>query len=213
MLIIQCFITLYKTKNIMKEFWDQRFSIDEYVYGQHPNTFIAKFIDNNSPGYGFFPGEGEGRNAVYAALNGWSADCFDFSTEGKKKALQLANKYEVSINYEVGDITLHELSDNQYDAVFLTFLHLHQSLRKQAHHKLINSLKPGGHIVMEVFDKKQIERNTGGPKSIEMLYSPDELKEDFQDIHIIKNDMDLRYIEEGSHHTGEAYTIQFIARK
>ena len=197
----------------MREFWDQRFSMEEYVYGQHPNTFIAEFIDKNNPGYGLFPGEGEGRNAVYAALNGWWADCFDFSIEGKKKALQLARKYNVDINYEIEDITQKALPGNQYDAIFLTFLHLHESLRRQSHQKLLKALKPGGHIVMEVFDKKQIERNTGGPKNIEMLYSPEDLEDDFKELHIIKNDEDLRYIEEGAHHAGEAYTIQFIAKK
>ncbi len=197
----------------MKEFWDQRFSMDEYVYGQHPNAFIAEYIDKNSPGYGFFPGEGEGRNAVYASLKGWQCDCFDFSEEGRNKAMKLARKYDVSLNYDLGDITKKLFPEDQYDTIFLSFLHVHETLRQQVHRQLIKTLKPGGYIVMEVFDKKQIERSTGGPKSIEMLYSPDELKEDFQNIHIIKNDMDLRYIEEGAHHVGEAYTIQLIGKK
>ena len=197
----------------MKEFWDERFRTDEFIYGEHPNEFIAKFIDKSKAGYGFFPGEGEGRNAVYAALKGWQCDCFDFSEEGKNKAMKLAGKYGVSLTYDLGDITKKSFPENQYDAVFLSFLHLHEVYRQRVHRQFIKALKPGGHIVMEVFDKQQIRMNTGGPKSIEMLYSPEILQEDFRDTHIIKNDMDLRYLEEGAHHTGEAYTIQFIARK
>ena len=197
----------------MKEFWDQRFSMEEYVYGQHPNTFIAEYIDKNASGYGFFPGEGEGRNAVFAALNGWQCDCFDYSEEGRKKAMKLARNYDVVLNYELGDITRKSFPQNKYDAIFLSFLHLHEVYRQRVHRQFIKALKPGGHIVMEVFDKQQIRMNTGGPKSMEMLYSPEILQEDFRDAHIIKNDMDLRYLEEGAHHTGEAYTIQFIARK
>lgn len=197
----------------MKEFWDQRFSINEFVYGKAPNNFVAAFLDNHAPGKAFFPGEGEGRNAVYAAKLGWQCDCFDYSEEGRNKAMHLAQENGVSINYHLGDITKLDAPENSYDAVFLTFLHLQPQDRTNTHKQLVKSLKPGGHIVMEVFDKKQIDMNTGGPKNPEMLYSPKNLEADFQDIQILKNDMDLRYMEEGAHHIGEAFTIHFIARK
>jgi hypothetical protein len=32
-----------------------------------------------------FPAEGEGRNAIYAATQGWNVNAFDQSIEGKRK--------------------------------------------------------------------------------------------------------------------------------
>ena len=54
----------------MQEFWDQRFDIKEFVYGRHPNAFFKDFIDHHKAGSLLLPAEGEGRNAVYAALKG-----------------------------------------------------------------------------------------------------------------------------------------------
>ena len=52
----------------MKEFWNERFSSDTYLYGEEPNPHFKEFIDNNHKGNILLPGEGEGRNAVYAAF-------------------------------------------------------------------------------------------------------------------------------------------------
>jgi hypothetical protein len=72
--------------------WNERYGADEYVYGKEPNGFLKEFIDNHPPGKILLPAEGEGRNAVYAASKGWEVTAFDFSEEGKKKALKLALK-------------------------------------------------------------------------------------------------------------------------
>ena len=44
-----------------------------------------------------FLGEGEGRNAVYAAKLGWQVDAVDFSSSAKDKALKLAKENKVKI--------------------------------------------------------------------------------------------------------------------
>ena len=55
----------------MKEFWDSRYSAEEYVYGILPNEYFkSKLITDEKSGNILFPAEGEGRNAVYAALKG-----------------------------------------------------------------------------------------------------------------------------------------------
>jgi len=75
-----------------KEFWDHRYSENEYAYGTEPNSYFKAFIDTHLPGKVLLPGEGEGRNAVYAALKGWEVTAIDQSIEGLKKATALAEK-------------------------------------------------------------------------------------------------------------------------
>lgn len=73
-----------------KAFWDQRYAEDGFVYGPHPNLFFCKELGKLKPGRLLLPGEGEGRNAVYAARRGWEVVAFDQSSEGQRKALALA---------------------------------------------------------------------------------------------------------------------------
>jgi len=70
-----------------------------------PNQFFKKAIKNyNLTGSILLPADGEGRNGVYAAQQGFKVTAFDTSTEGRKKALLLAEKREVDLDYLVGDL-------------------------------------------------------------------------------------------------------------
>lgn len=60
-------MALQKMKN---EFWNERYSANETVYGDKPNKFFKQFIDTHKPGKILLPAEGEGRNALYAASKG-----------------------------------------------------------------------------------------------------------------------------------------------
>lgn len=76
----------------MSQFWNERYSQAEYVYGETPNVFFEAQLDKLSAGTIILPCEGEGRNAVYAASQGWEVKAFDASEAGQKKALLLAEK-------------------------------------------------------------------------------------------------------------------------
>lgn len=197
----------------MKEFWDERFAIEEYAYGTFPNVFFKKWIDKLPPANLLLPGEGEGRNAVYAARKGWDVDAFDQSDNARMKALKLAEKAGVSINYFVGNLDEYNLAESKYDFIALIFLHLGPDERRNYHKKLIGLLKPGGLILIESFSKGQIQYNTGGPKNIHMLYSMEELSEDLEGLKILeKQSLELE-LEEGLYHKGKAHLSRIVGMK
>lgn len=196
----------------MNNFWDERFDTDELIYGSEPNNFLKSFIDINFPSDILLPGEGEGRNAIYAASKGWKVTAHDGSEVAKNKALKLAAQKGVSFDYLVSDI-LDLKTSHLFDAIGLIFLHLPISTRKEAHKQLIKLLKPGGTIFLEMFSKKQIKNDTGGPRNIEMLYSLDDLKEDFKELNIVSAIETQAVLNEGAHHHGEADVIRLIATK
>ncbi|WP_449397615.1 thiopurine S-methyltransferase [Chryseobacterium wanjuense] len=68
-----------------KDFWNERYCNEEYIYGTLPNEYLKEKLKDLKPGRILFPAEGEGRNAVYAAAKGWESVAFDQSEEGKKK--------------------------------------------------------------------------------------------------------------------------------
>ena len=51
--------------------WNDRYSKDEYAYGEEPNRYLKEQLEKLAVGKILFPAEGEGRNAVFAAKLGW----------------------------------------------------------------------------------------------------------------------------------------------
>jgi hypothetical protein len=197
----------------MKDFWNQRYNREDFVYGITPNAFFKQFIDTNKPGKLLLPADGEGRNGVYAALNGWEVDAFDYSKEAKKKALKLADKHAVQLNYTVEDFESVTLPENHYNAVALIYAHMPSDIRRNIHRKIIKSLKTGGMLILEAFSKEQMNYSSGGPRNIDMLYNPEDIKRDFEHLDITYLEQMTIHLDEGEHHQGEGNVIRMIAKK
>ena len=196
----------------MKEFWDDRFSNEEYYYGKEPNTFFKTAIDELKPGKLFLPGEGEGRNAVYAARLGWDVLAVDFSEAGKKKALRFASDSNVIIRYDTSDLLKYKTSES-FDAIAVIFVHFRQDARKLFFHQLRSSLKTGGVLIVELFEKKQIKNSSGGPKDVNMLVTINELHEEFRNLDIRMLRSETIFLAEGENHAGNAEVVRMIAIK
>ena len=170
---------------MMKEFWDQRYSEPGFAYGRAANEFFRDELIKLEPGKLLLPGEGEGRNAVFAAGRGWEVTAFDYSAAGKKKALEWAKSLGLIIDYRLEDLSGFNCTElNGYDCLAIIFIHLPPDLRQSVHRELVKCLKPGGTLLLECFHKDQLKYGTGGPPSLELLYSTDELLEDFQEMDI-----------------------------
>ena len=196
----------------MKEFWNEKFGQSTYIYGKAPNVFFAEQLNSLPKGKLLLPAEGEGRNAVYAALKGWKVLAFDYSKEGKNKALNLAKEYEVEIDYQVHDAIDFNNTD-EYDAIALVFAHFTMEERIAVFEKLEKSLVPGGSLIIEVFSKNQIGRESGGPKSLDLLYSKDEIVSLFPSLEFTVLEEAKVTLNEGYFHNGEAAVIRAVARK
>lgn len=202
-----------KTAQEAKQFWDDRYSNGNYIYGTQPNLFFKEKINELEPGRLLLPAEGEGRNAIHAAREGWIVDAFDISEKGRKKALELAKRNHVTINYHLSKYKDFDITDEHYDALALIYAHLHQSKREEIHQKLIRGLKPGGHLILEAFSKEQLGNDSGGPKNPEMLYELNDLLKDFSELRIEHADALEIELEEGKHHEGTANIIRILAQK
>ena len=203
----------------MKKFWDSRYSVEDYAYGTAPNLFFKETLDrHNFQGKILMPAEGEGRNAVYAAKKGLDVFAFDISEEGKKKALQLAEKEKVSIQYKVGDFFTLGLDYESFDVAGLIYAHFPPPLLSNYHARIGALLKPGGVVVLEGFSKGNLELRTanpqiGGPPNLEMLFSVEGIKNDFPNFEAIQLQEEEVELKEGKYHNGIGKVIRFIGRK
>jgi 2-polyprenyl-3-methyl-5-hydroxy-6-metoxy-1,4-benzoquinol methylase len=193
--------------------WDERFSAKHYVYGKVPNQFFKEQIDGLAPGKALFIGEGEGRNAVYAASKGWIVDAVDISKEAKNKAESLAAEFDVKINYIVTDISEYSPGEIEYDLIVLIFFHVMPDLREETHLKVKNALKPGGKILLECYEKDQLKYNSGGPKNEALLYSLEDIYTDFNELNIVSFSKKIIRLEEGPLHQGDACVIRYVGEK
>lgn len=205
-------------ENTWYDYWNDRYSNNEYAYGKQPNNYLKEQLLKLDAGTILFPAEGEGRNAVFAATCGWIVSAFDISTEGKNKALQLAANKNVTLDYQTGELPELNYSPGQFDAMALIYAHFPANI-KSKYHKLLDAyLKRGGTVIFEAFSKKHIEYrlrdpNVGGPKDPDSLFSIEELKADFANyefIELTENEIELN---EGLFHNGTGAVIRFVARK
>ena len=195
------------------EFWDERYSSIGFVYGTEPNIFFKDELDKLQTGNVLLLGKGEGRNAVYAATQGWEVDAVDFSTIGKEKALKLADENNVKINYGVVNLSDYTFKLKDYDAIAIIYLHLKPKIRSEIHSQVFNSLKSNGILILEVFEKDQLGRTSGGPQNIDMLYFKEEIEKDFEKMQINSLEKIVIELDEGENHRGEAVVLQLVAEK
>ncbi|HKI78745.1 MAG TPA: class I SAM-dependent methyltransferase [Ignavibacteriaceae bacterium] len=195
------------------KFWDERYASEKTVYGYEPNVFFKEQLDKLNPGHILMPGDGEGRNGVYAAKNGWLVDSVDFSNVARDKALDLAKISEVNISYLVKDLAEYEPHKNYYDAAGIIFLHLDKVLSKIFFNKVVESLKPGGVLIFEAYSEEQLGRNSGGPQDLSVLYGLDEIKNIFQELNPILSVKEEIFLNESHFHTGNASVIRFVGTK
>lgn len=195
-----------------EDFWNQRYRATEYVYGIWPNQYFKAQLDPLKLGSVLLPAEGEGRNAVYAAKQGWEVMAFDSSSSGRDKALQLALRENLELDYQVSDV-LTFTTDKQFDVLALVYAHFPKEIRMRAHKHLLQFLKPHGKVIFEAFAKDQLKHTSGGPKNSDMLFSIEEIKKEFSGLQFEQLEQSTIQLNEGEHHKGKAEVIRFVATK
>jgi SAM-dependent methyltransferase len=205
-----------KVLNDVKNFWDQKFAQSEYLYGKEPNAYVAqKSALLKESAEILCLGEGEGRNALFLAQNGHNVSAIDISSEAMKKAQALFSRYNYSIDFQLQDLLTWQSPEACYDGAIVTYLHLHKEGFKKVLASTLRALKKDAYYIGEFFSDKQLALNSGGPKSLEMLYTLDEMREYFEDedVEIIELDERIAHLSEGAGHSGEAWVIRVVAKK
>jgi SAM-dependent methyltransferase len=198
-------------------FWNDRYGTEEYAYGKAPNAWFAAQLDQLQPGRILLPAEGEGRNAVHAARNGWVVTAYDISEAGRNKALRLAAEAHVELTYLVGTMAEIPALRTDFDAMGLVFAHFPASIRAALSTNLLAHLRPGGVLIFEAFAKDQIryqqEHGSGGPQQLDMLYSLAEVRAGFPGVAFSVLEEAEVWLNEGPFHRGLAKVVRGVGVK
>ncbi len=193
--------------------WNDRYGGSDFLFGKNPNEYFKSKLDTLTPGKLFLPGDGEGRNGVYAARNEWSVTSADFSEIAIKRAKAFASSQNVEINFIFSNLITDELQENIFDVLGISFLHFNGTNKKIVHGKLNRTLKVGGYVILECFGENQIKLNSGGPRKKDSLYNIQELKTYYSNFEFIELEEKKIKLKECEAHTGEAYVVRMFARK
>lgn len=198
-----------------ESFWDEKYDVDHYRYGTDPNSFVAASVETyvHAPSQVLVLGSGEGRDAVWLAQKGFEVTAVDASGKGIAKTEELMSDANVLVRTIKSDFANWEPDEGRYEAVVLVYVHMPPELRKETHAKAIRALDEGGYIFLEAFTPEQLQHDTGGPKSREMLFTEEIIQHDFAELHPELLEERTVHLDEGPGHSGDAEVIRFIGRK
>ncbi len=203
------------TANHELNFWNTRFSEENYIFGTEPNAFLSSQHARLRPGMrALAVADGEGRNGVWLAKQGLDVLSVDFSPVALKKAHELAAANQVTLKTECVDLATWNWGGPRFDLVAAIFIQFAEpALRDHIFRKMKDVLVPGGFLLLEGYRPEQLAYGTGGPQEIDKLYTPALLKQAFGDMDILlleEYDADLG---EGERHKGMSALIDLVAQK
>lgn len=193
--------------------WDERYGAEEYAYGTKPNKFLEENVNHIPKGRVLSLAEGEGRNAVFLAKQGYSVTAVDASIVGLNKARKLAEENGVVVEFIHADLADYDLGENRWDGIVSIFCPLPSSLRKQLYKKVEAGLKRSGVFLLEAYTPDQLKHGTGGGSSADVMQSKESLRVELAGLkfrHLIELE---REVIEGSYHTGLGAVVQAIASR
>ncbi len=194
--------------------WNTRFQSENYVYGKNPNVFLEEVQKKlQLTGEALAIAEGEGRNAVFLAEQGMNVTAWDYAESGLTKTKKLGEERGVNVHTELVDLNEATWNKDMWDEIICIFGHFPKELRKKTLLGVKDAIKPGGYFITEVYSHRQIPYNSGGPRDLELLYSPEEFLQTFADWRIVHFFMGEVVRHEGELHNGLAHVIQFVGQK
>jgi SAM-dependent methyltransferase len=194
--------------------WDARYAEAGWAFGTEPNDFLREQAHHLAPGGRVLClAEGEGRNAVWLAQQGYDVTGVDVSSLGLEKAQRLAAERGVHLTTVVADLATFEFGTATWDGIVSIFAHVPPDVRKRVHAQVLTALKPGGVLLLEAYRPQQLDRGTGGPPDDARMLDLERLRPELGTLEWLLSREVERDVIEGRYHTGRASTVQLVARR
>lgn len=193
--------------------WEERFAGDEYIFGTAPNEFVTREAGRLKPGAEVLcVADGEGRNSTWLAEQGHRVHAVEAAANAIAKAKALAAERGVEVHHEQVDLEAWDWPVAAYDAVVAIFIQFTDPVgRAQMFGQMAATLRPGGVLLLEGYGPSQLAYGTGGPKSLDHLYTLDELRTAFPTLRVELLEEYDRELDEGPRHRGMSALVDLVA--
>lgn len=194
--------------------WNARFDTADYVFGEGPNAFLRAHAGDIIPGRALCVADGEGRNGVWLAEQGWEVVSLDFSDVAQLKAAALAARRDVVLDLVQADVHAWDYPVAAFDLVVDIFSQFSAPAdRTRKWERMRQALKPGGLLILQGYTPDQLRHRTGGPSDPAHLYTRDLLRAAFGDFEQLQLTEEETVLKEGSGHCGASAVIGLVARR
>ena len=192
--------------------WDERYGAADYYYGTEANEFLRENCSKIRRGGDVLClAEGEGRNAVFLAQQGFRPVAVDQSAVGLAKAERLAAARDVQIHTVLANLDAYQIEPMRWDGIVSIWCHLPAPLRAKVHHGVVTGLKVGGVFLLEAYTPAQLAYGTGGPRSVDLLPTLEQLREELKGLEFVHALERERTVHEGGGHHGLSAVVQVVA--
>ncbi|MDA0239751.1 MAG: methyltransferase domain-containing protein [Proteobacteria bacterium] len=193
--------------------FDDRYSGEEYAYGKSPNEFLVSAARHIPSGPVLCLADGEGRNSVWLATQGYDVTAVDLSSKGTEKTLRLAKENHVSVQAIHADLAEFDIGIERWAGIVSIFAHMPPDLRADVHRRCVAGLAPQGVFVLEAYTPDQLQYKTGGPPVAAQMMSLKLLETELAGLVVMHGQELVRTVREGKFHHGDGAVVQFIAQK
>jgi SAM-dependent methyltransferase len=197
------------------ETWNRRFEGPDYLFGTAPNAWLREHAGAFAAGGRVLcVADGEGRNSVWLAQQGFQVEAFDIAPVGVAKARALAAREGVVVDLQVADCDGYAWPQGTLDGVAAIFVQFADpALRQRLFVRMVAALRPGGVLVLQGYTPQQLVYRTGGPGIESHLYTAAILADAFSALEIVELREYEADIDEGSGHRGRSALIGLVARR
>lgn len=141
--------------------FDHIYQSEKPPFRTDPSRFLLRVIEGRKPGKALDVAMGQGRNSIYLASKGWDVTGYDLSEEGLAIANAAARRAGFTVKTLRSTHDDFDYGNEQWDLIVQTFAFT--NLSDAAYRaRLLNSLKPGGLLVIEGFGNP----NREGPRNV-----------------------------------------------
>jgi 2-polyprenyl-3-methyl-5-hydroxy-6-metoxy-1,4-benzoquinol methylase len=136
----------FRRPDAVRLLWDKVYAGSNRVFADRPTELLVRAVEGKRPGTALDVGMGQGRNAVFLALNKWQVSGFDPSGEGIRQAQDRARSLGLVIETAVTTDDVFDFGRERWDLIVVTYVRV---LTVADADRIWKALKPGGMVVYE----------------------------------------------------------------
>ncbi len=132
-------------RNLLEaDYWNRYYLDSNSNFNRAPNDFLKQMVEGQRPGVALDYGMGEGRNAIYLASLGWQVWGFDPADAGVAQAQKRAKELGLTLHTSAVRDSEYDFGKEKFDLILFSW-----TMPLVPIEKVLDSLKPGGVVVME----------------------------------------------------------------
>jgi 2-polyprenyl-3-methyl-5-hydroxy-6-metoxy-1,4-benzoquinol methylase len=169
--------------------WDERHAARQPIESFEPDPTLVDEIGSLRPGRALDLGAGDGRNAIWLAIQGWQVTAVDFSQVALDRGRALATASGVRVEWQLADLLEWSPGASRFDLVTLFFIHLPSDERRDVYARAAAAVAPGGTLLIVGHDRTNLVDGVGGPQDPTVLFTPGEIAADLAGFRVDRADV------------------------